>query len=442
MTRESLAVCPPWSPPRSGRSRLDAGELAAGIAGISAALIGGYMLFRGPTLVAAAFCLVPLVVWLFARPTPALVLLGASIPITYSLTGGRGGFNLSPSDLLLLLVAGGILFQATITRSLPAIRALRPIAPAVWQYGVLMLLLLAVHLSVSDFAKTGQRFELFLLPLIVGAFAALTGRHIALLKAYVLSATVLAAAWPVAQQSLGQKNPVGQMIANAILVLVGVRALRRYRPCALILVPGLVLTQSRGAIAATMIGLVVIFALQDSRAGRLFARLSVVALLVFGIYSVLPTSLQTRLTTLTPGVSSRSAYALYVRQQYTANAKRIISAHPVVGIGVGNYLAGNPRNLTQTTDPHDVLLLQAAEGGYIFALSFVLLVAGAAIALRKMRHVDVAAAAAGVLLATVAHGLVDVYWVRGTPMLSWLLVGMACGGFVKLRQNTVPETQP
>jgi hypothetical protein len=51
-----------------------------------------------------------------------------------------------------------------------------------------------------------------------------------------------------------------------------------------------------------------------------------------------------------------------------------------------------------------------------------------------MRQVDVAPAAAAVLLATVAHGLVDIYWVRGTPVLSWLLVGMACGGFVKLRE--------
>jgi hypothetical protein len=23
------------------------------------------------------------------------------------------------------------------------------------------------------------------------------------------------------------------------------------------------------------------------------------------------------------------------------------------------------------------------------------------------------------------HGLVDIYWVRGTPVLGWLLVGMA-----------------
>jgi hypothetical protein len=399
-----------------------------------AAIFGGYLLLRGQTLVAVAFCVVPLIIWLFAQPRPALIVLGASIPITYSLTGGRGGFNLSPSDLLLVFVAAGILFRAAITDSLPAIRALKPIAPAVVQYGFFMLLLLAVHLSVSDFAKTGQRFELFLLPLMVGAFAALTSRHVALLKGYVVSATLLAALWPVAH-SLGQKNPVAQMIANAILLLVGVRALRRYLPSLVVLVPGLVLTASRGAIVATAIGLAVIVAFQNSRARTVIARAAVLAVLAFGTYATLPPALQNRLTTFTPGVGSRGAYALYVRQQYARDAEHIIKAHAWAGIGVGNYLAGNPSKNTQTRDPHDVLLLQAAEGGYAFAVSFVLLLAGSIIALRRMSQVDIAAAAAAVLCATAVHGLFDIYWVRATPVLGWLLVGMVCGGFIKLRQH-------
>jgi hypothetical protein len=41
----------------------------------------------------------------------------------------------------------------------------------------------------------------------------------------------------------------------------------------------------------------------------------------------------------------------------------------------------------------------------------------------------------------VAHGLVDVYWVRGTPILGWLLVGMACGGLLKLRGTGLPRQE-
>ena len=86
-----------------------------------------------------------------------------------------------------------------------------------------------------------------------------------------------------------------------------------------------------------------------------------------------------------------------------------------------------------------MLLLQAAEGGYLLAASFVLLIAGSFLALFRMRRIDVAAVAAGVLLSTVAHGLVDVYWVRGTPVLGWLLVGMVCGLYAHEAESEAPR---
>ena len=115
---------------------------------------------------------------------------------------------------------------------------------------------------------------------------------------------------------------------------------------------------------------------------------------------------------------------------------KIIKAHPYVGIGVGNYVAGTAEGGTQAVDPHEVLLLQAAEGRLpsspLLSSCWSL---GLYSRLRRMRRVDVAVAAAGVFVATVAHGLIDVYWVRGTPVLSWLLVGMACGGLARMRQQ-------
>jgi hypothetical protein len=74
-----------------------------------------------------------------------------------------------------------------------------------------------------------------------------------MLQTYVLSATVLALAWPLHLLG-GQKNPVGQLIGSAILLLVAVPSLRRLLPCLLILVPGLLITQGRGAIIATIVG--------------------------------------------------------------------------------------------------------------------------------------------------------------------------------------------
>jgi ABC-type amino acid transport system permease subunit len=63
----------------------------------------------------------------------------------------------------------------------------------------------------------------------------------------------------------------------------------------------------------------------------------------------------------------------------------------------------------------------------VFAASFILLIGGVAFALWRVRRNELAAGAAAVLVATAAHGLVDVYWVRGTPVLGWLIVGMVCG---------------
>jgi O-Antigen ligase len=416
-----------------GTGGLDAPVFAALV--VLASIVGGYLLLHERLMLAVAFCVLPLVIWLLGRPAQALVFLGASIPIAYSVAGGSLALHVAPVDLLLVFIAAGLFFDAVARGTMPSLQALRPVKGPLVQYGVFLLVLLLVHFSLHDVLQTGQRVELFLLPLVVGSFAVLSGRHVAVLKAYVLAATALAALWPFAHV-LGQKNPVGQMIADALLLLIGVRRLRGYSICALVLVPGILLTGSRGAVLALGVGILVMFALRESRNRGLFARIAVVVLIAFATFAVLPASLQQRLSTFSAGTNSRPAYALHIRQEYAHDAVRIIKAHPVVGIGVGNYAAGSGQ--FGTTDPHNVLLLQAAEGGYAFALSFLVLIGVSAFALTRMRSIDLAPVAAGVFLATFAHGLVDIYWVRGTPVLGWLLIGMACGQLAQ-RATTAPE---
>jgi hypothetical protein len=412
------------------------------VGGVAVAGAAGFLVLHGPLLVAVAFCVFPFVIWLFARPGPVLFVLGASIPVTYSLTGNRAGFHLSPSDLLLVFAFAGLIFRATATGSIPGVGALRMVKVPVVQYAGFMLLVLAAHLSVSDFFKTGQRYELFALPLIVGAFAAFSDRHLVVLKAYIVAATVLAVVWPF-DHSLGQKNPVGQMIANGILVLIAVPSLRRYLPCRLILVPGLLYTESRGAIGAAIVGVVVISLFTGLAARLVRRRIMVLAALAAVAFLLMPSALRTRVTTLSGGTSSTAAYTLVIRQQFSADAKTIIAKHPWTGVGIGNYTQADIQSAQPTDDPHEVLLLQAAEGGYGLAASFVLLVAGTAVALfTRMRRIPLAAAAAAVLLATAIHGLVDVYWVRGTPILGWLLVGMACGEFLRQREEEKDQEAP
>jgi hypothetical protein len=408
---------------------------------VLAIVVAAYELTHGNERVAIVWCVLPIVGWFATRPTSLFALLGLSIPALMSLTGnglgsiGNGGYNASVSDFLLLLIGAGIVFKWLAGRSEPVLRSLRPVALPVLAYSAVMVIVLAFHPGIRELLKTGQRFELFLLPLLVGAFAALTGRHIRLLQFYVLAATALAVVWPI--HNFGaQKNPAGQLMANAILLLVGVRTLRRLWPCLALLVPGLVFTESRGAIAGAAIGIMVILVLQRTRARPVLTRVLPLVLLLLGAFALTPAAVQTRITTIHAGTNTPGEYALFLRKQYAKDAHEIIDAHPWTGVGIGNYYAADSAiSQTPVLDPHQVLLQQEAEGGYLLAAAFVALIVGTGLILRRMRQVDVGPAAAGVLIATVSHGLVDVYWVRGTPILGWLLVGMACGGLMKLRSE-------
>jgi hypothetical protein len=168
--------------------------------------------------------------------------------------------------------------------------------------------------------------------------------------------------------------------------------------------------------------------MHESRGRVVVTRVIPVLIAAVAAFALVPAAVSQRLTTTSAGtLRTTGQYSIHIHEQLLHDAHVIIAGHPWSGIGVGNYLAGDPYLGTQATDPHEVVLLQAAEGGYGFAASFVLLLAATSFILYRMRRVEVAPAAAAVLIATVAHGLVDVYWVRGTPILGWLLVGMACG---------------
>jgi hypothetical protein len=355
-----------------------------------------------------------------------------------SVTGNAGGLEVGISDLLLVLVLGSIVLESTSTVApVPAIRALRPVALPALGYCAVVAVVFAMHFGTGEVAQTAQRYELFLLPLLVGSYAALKNQHMRVLQAYVLATTALAILWPI--HSFGfQKNPVGQLIANAILLLIAVPALRRFLPSLLFLLPGLFLTESRGAIAAAAIGVAVILAIRGFRARPVWTRVLPVALFAAGAFALMPSELRERVTTFTPGVNTPAAYSLQIREGLEEDAHRVIDLHPWSGVGVGNYLEASSSIGTPAEDPHQVLLLEAAEGGYPLAGSFILLIVGSTLVLYRMRSVDMALAAAGVLIATAAHGLVDVYWVRGTPVLGWLLVGMACGAVLRQRQQKRP----
>jgi len=406
---------------------------AASAAAVSYAPVPRLLLLTVPIGLAAAALV-------FTSATLTAVLLGASIPEIQDVFGGHLGLHVAASDVVLVLIAVRLLASAvTSKRPIGIVGALRPVGIAFVQYAWLILVLLALHPGFGSAVKSFQRLELFGLPLLVGAYIALRRQHMLVLRAYVLVATLLAVAWPVldAHGATGQlpKNTTGQLLASAILLLIGVRALRQLLPCLPVLVIGLALTASRGSVLAVVVGIAVLSVLLGGRNRRvLVARTVMIVVTGLVMYQLLPSADTARLTSFTGAAGTSGAYNIDVRVQYAHDAEQLIAAHPWTGVGVGNYRAGDAAIGTQTTDPHDVIFLEAAEGGYVLAASFVLLIGGVAFALWRMRRVELAPAAAAVLLATAAHGLVDVYWVRGLPVLGFLLVGMACGHAGRRRQ--------
>lgn len=369
----------------------------------------------------------------FASSALAAVLLGASIPEVQDVTGGHLGLHVAASDIVLVLVMARLMADVVVSqRQLGILRALRPARIAFVQYGWLIAVLLVLHFGLGSAVKSFQRIELFAFPALAGAFFALRRNHMLVLRAYVVVATVLAVVWPVLN-SHGlagqlQKNPTGQLIVGAILLLVGVRALRHLLPCMPLLILGLALTASRGAILALAVGLLVLSVMYGGPSRRiLVARTLVIVAAGIAVYPLLPGDITARLTNFSGAAGTAGGYAIDIRYDYDHDAEQLIAEHPWTGVGVGNYLAGSTAAGTLTTDPHEVILLEAAEGGYVFAASFILLIAGVAFTLWRLRRVELAPVAAAVFLATAAHGLVDVYWVRGTPILGFLLVGMALG---------------
>jgi O-Antigen ligase len=433
----------PWvrvTPRYRGAARYLRAAVIAVAAGVLTALAVRYapvprlLLIMVPVGLGVAFLV-------FASPFLAAVLLGAAIPEIQDVTGGHIGLHVAASDVLLVLVVARLLAVGVTGPRLGVLRAVRTVAFPFGQYAWLILILLVLHPGFGSVVKSVQRIELFVFPLLAGAYLALRRDHVLVLRAFVIATTLLAVAWPVLNShGLGgqfQKNPTGQVIVGAILLLVAVRGLRRLLPCLPLLLIGLALTASRGALLALAVGLVVLSIMYGGRRRRaIVARTLAVVLIGASIYPFLPGDVTSRLASYTTTTGAAGSYAIDIREAYDRDAEQLISEHPWTGVGVGNYLAGSADNLTQTTDPHEVILLEAAEGGYLFAASFICLIAGTAFALWRLRRVELAAAAAAVLLATAAHGLVDVYWVRGTPILGFLLVGMVCGLAAQRRRDT------
>ena len=428
--------------PRGRRPRFtDPVAVYVGGGTVLLAALAGYLAVSAPRVTSLLFA-VPLVLWFLAQRVFAVTALAVTLPYIADVSGGALGVNVAPSDLFMTFLVAGLVFELALANRADELRAIAPLKLVIGQYVAVLAVLLVAHPQLAVLVATGQRVELFVFPLVVGALVARIRREYWFLRAYVVGAAATGALW-LAGIELGQKNPIGQFIANALIVLFAVKQVRPWLQWLTpLLVASLLWTQSRGAILSVGIGFVVLIVVQPGARSRVRSlALSVpVAIAAFVTFRLLPEQAQERNLTFTSGNETAGEWAIKIREQYHADAWAFIHAHPWTGIGVGNYRAGSQYEGTFTDDPHQVLLLEGATGGYLLMASFVVLTVGAMfVGWRATRHTSLGPAAVAMTAAIVGHGLVDVYWVRGTPILGWLLLGMALAQ--RLRPPTA-DTEP
>lgn len=412
------------------RSTVDRLRVAAAAAGLSmSALVVAKLSAERPTS-AVKLVLIPVLVVAVLAPAVPVVLGVAFLPYQISIFGA-GGLLISASDVLLSLGFGGVVLAAMSGTGFTG-RRLSPIVPAVVLYFFAVTIVWANLPTVDGVVTIVQRLELIVAALVVGAFLAHQEMLDRALSLYVAAAGILAVAAVVVVFVLGQepetylgvqKNPAGQAIANALIIVIFNHRTAARVPMGLVLAVGLIAAQSRGAILATVIamGIAAAIAASDRRL-RSLAVIPIVAAVFYAGYSALPSAQQERLVRITPG----GDVATETRENYADDAVVKIRSAPVLGTGLGLYESGDRLDQTYTIDPHNVLLLELAEGGIVLGGGFVVLSLSSAWVLvrRRLEHPIVIVALA-VQVSTVIHGLVDVYWVRGTPVIGWLLVGAA-----------------
>ena len=399
-----------------------------------AALLGvlGTYDFRLGVIAAA----LPLLLIGLTRPVACAIVGVATTFYIVDASGGKLGIQVSFGDALLLLAVGSALATSVLKHREPDVRLPPPLYLLIGVYLSVLSVVVILHPGSTSVVDAVHRAQVVVVAVVVGGFV-LSGRTLRqALVGYLLVTTVFAVTYAAASTGEGglgiQKNPAGQFIAVAVLLVLGTDLLgpRRYALLAPLSL-GLFATGSRGA----LLGLGVGIAAQQLCGGGQSSRLRTVATLVplalaLGVgYAVLPQDSKERVGTFsTRGGMTQSdkeaASTIILRQDYRTDALRSIEAHPFTGVGVGQYVGGTVAKGTQTNNPHNVVLLEAAEGGYPLALASVALLVGSCVLVVRRRHQSpLAAVALAVQVSTITHGLVDVYWVRGTPTMGWLLVG-------------------
>lgn len=390
-----------------------------------------------PVVVLAALPILGVVLLTWRSDVTALVLPLCLVPQAVSIAG----LYASASDLL--VVGLGCCLLAALAAGLDPHRVVNPLtvpavafvawtlASAAWSAG-----------PVKAVVDAAQRMEFTVLGVALMAALPLDGRHVRrALVGLVAGTAVLGFATVVIgileHRYLGvyplgiHKNAAGSLLAYGLIAGFGLRLASPRRAngrwldaAGLVTLAGLVFTGSRGAWVGTLVAAATVVAMRRPHLVWPVASVTVVAVALF-LLLFPPDTLADE-----AGFDERYSTASVRADTWRAGVQTIV-AHPVLGIGAGNFVARIDGKDFQA-DPNNLFLLTWAETGLpglVLLLWF--LAACLRLAWRNARAPDPPAAAAAanrigvaMLVAAVVHGQFDVFWTRGTGLAAFLGAGL------------------
>lgn len=281
-----------------------------------------------------------------------------------------------------------------------------------------------------------QRMELVILWLVFGALLFRVKSLNLFITWFVGVCALLSVAWMASPGINGvwgiQKNPSGGFISAALIMVILSPMANKWRlPGIVILCGGLLSTGSRGSMLGTAVAVVLLmlFARQWKRIFLPFIFAAAGGLIAF---AALPATVTARILSQ----DGEGVYNIDIRGLFITDALEQFRDAPWSGVGIGNYVQNHPGLMSvRTNDPHNVFAFSLAEGGYPLLAGFLIMCLVPLLWLLGKRKTSVVALALAVQVSTLTHAFVDVYWVRGTPAVGWLLLGAAAAYIAAQRES-------
>jgi O-antigen ligase len=420
-----------------------------------------------PAIVLAGVLGIALVVAILRWPVTAFMALAFTVPWTSGTSLPLAGSVASPTEVVVAALTVAWLVKCATER-------IHPWRGIPWT-AFIGFFLLAILLSVSQATdlRASARELIKWIELAVVFLAAVgmlrTRREILLSVAALVVGAVSQALLGIAQLALShgpaafaaeraflraygsfdQPNPFAGYLnmvlplALMLAILSGGRMRNRWGLAALLIGLALLASESRGALLAGVIALSIVLGVLSRRFRSILWLATLLGLIVawaatFGL-SVGPIQRvldSIGFTGVDFGNVTNANFSAVERVAHWLAGVRMFAAHPLLGVGIGNYGAAypqfHPRGWYASLDhAHNYYINIAAEAGIIGLVAYVLL-AGSALwyscaATSRARDPIFRALGLGVvgaLIATSLHNVFDVLYVHGTTALIGLLMGL------------------